>query len=165
MFSNDSRLLHRACLVTPDGMTLRHPILNDLPRSDGTLHVIAGAEYAATKLPSAAHIREFNGDGPAERSDHARYAVERLHREHRFDLIVFAGVGGLGARAIQAKRAGLAFADVPLAVYLDGNTQRDREASRRWPTCFADVETDYLERWRSRTPTSSACPTTNYSRS
>ncbi|MBN9122098.1 MAG: glycosyltransferase family 2 protein [Planctomycetes bacterium] len=76
-----------------------------------------------------------------------RHAVERLHREHRFELIAFAGRGGLGARAIQAKRAGLAFLDVPLAVYLDANSQRDREANRRWPSCFAEVETDFLERF------------------
>ena len=77
----------------------------------------------------------------------ARRLIEIMHRDKPLDLIVFADVGGLGARAIQAKRAGLAFADVPLAVYLDANSQRDREANRRWPTCFADVETDYLERW------------------
>jgi GT2 family glycosyltransferase len=92
-------------------------------------------------------VREFHGEGPAEFSDRTRLEVERQQRERRYNLIAFAGKGGLGARAIQAKRAGLAFADVPLAVYLDANTQRDREVNRRWPTGFADVETDYLERW------------------
>lgn len=92
-------------------------------------------------------MREFHGDGPAERSDRVRHALAHLHREHRFGLIAFAGTGGLGFRAVQAKRAGLAFDGVPLAVVLDGNSQRDREANQRWPSSFADVETDYLERF------------------
>ncbi len=92
-------------------------------------------------------MRELHGDGPAERSDVMRHALEGLHREHRFDLIAFSGRGGLGFRAIQAKHAGLAFTDVPLVVYLDANSQRDREAEQRWPSCFAEVETDHLERF------------------
>ena len=92
-------------------------------------------------------MRELHGDGPAERSDVMRHALEGLHREHRSDLIAFSGRGGLGFRAIQAKHAGLAFTDVPLVVYLDANSQRDREAEQRWPSCFAEVETDHLERF------------------
>lgn len=77
-----------------------------------------------------------------------RHFLEAKHRERPFGLIAFAGAGGLGCRAIQAKRAGLAFLDVPLAVILNGNSQRDREANQRWPSSFADVETDYLERFQ-----------------
>ncbi|MBY0458480.1 MAG: glycosyltransferase family 2 protein, partial [Gemmataceae bacterium] len=98
-------------------------------------------------MPAEARVREFHGDSPAGRSDLVRHALERLHRERPFGLIAFAGVGGLGVRSIQAKRAGLAFLDVPLAVILDANSQRPREAEQRWPANFAEVETDYLERF------------------
>jgi GT2 family glycosyltransferase len=100
-----------------------------------------------SELTPDAQVREFHGDGPAERSECVRHAVERKHRESPFNLIAFAGTGGLGVRTIQAKRAGLAFEDVPLAVILDANSQSDRETQSRWPSCFAEVETDYLERF------------------
>lgn len=130
-------------------MTSRHPLLNELPGGNATVHFIAGrgAEPLRASLALPEAVRELHGDGPAEWSDAARHLIERTHRKQAFDLIVFAGAGGLGARAIQAKRAGLAFDDVPLAVYLDGNSQREREANRRWPASFAEVETDYLERF------------------
>jgi GT2 family glycosyltransferase len=73
--------------------------------------------------------------------------IEALHAKHRFALIVFAGRGGLGFRSVQAKLAGLAFDDTTLAVYLDANSQHDREANLRWPSSFAEVETDFLERF------------------
>lgn len=146
MLSDDPRPLRRACVISSGAVTLEHPVWVELQHTGWDTYVPSTDVAASERSPGDA-APEFHGDSPAERSDRTRHAVERLHREHRFDLIVFAGVGGLGTRAIQAKRAGLAFADVPLAVYLDGNSQRDREANRRWPTNFADVETDYLERW------------------
>jgi GT2 family glycosyltransferase len=146
VLSNDPPALRRACLVAPGGLTPDHPAAAELCRAGWDVHLLT--PDAATKcLPPDAQVREFHGEGPAERSDHVRYALERLHREQHFDLIAFAGTGGLGSRAIQAKRAGLAFDDVSLAACLDGNSQRDRETNRRWPASFAEVETDYLERF------------------
>lgn len=146
MLSNDPPALRRACLVASGSLTAAHPAAAELLRAGWDVHLLT--PDAATKdLPPDAQVREFHGEGPAERSDYVRHALERHHRERQFELIVFAGIGGLGARVIQAKQAGLAFEDVPLVVYLDGNSQRDREAQNRWPASFAEVETDYLERF------------------
>jgi glycosyltransferase involved in cell wall biosynthesis len=147
VLSDDPRAVRRACLVTSGNLTLdEHPAAIELRRADWNVYLLT-TDIAEHELPPETQVGEFHGDGAAEQSDRIRHALERLHREHRFELIVFSGCGGLGARAIQAKRAGLALLDVPLAVYLDGNSQRDREANRRWPSCFAEVETDYLERF------------------
>ena len=73
--------------------------------------------------------------------------LEQLHRQHHFDSIEFPARGALGFRAIQAKRAGLAFADVVLAVRLDGTSQQDREAESRWAGCFEEVQLDFAERF------------------
>ncbi|QJW98260.1 GT2 family glycosyltransferase [Frigoriglobus tundricola] len=127
-------------------MTADHPALLEL-RAAGWDVVSVATDFPADDFPPDARVRELHGDSPAERSDVVRHAVEVLHHKHRFELIVFSGRGGLGARSVQAKRAGLAFTDTTLAVYLDANSQRDREADLRWPSCFAEVETDYLERF------------------
>src|SRR5205807_1262714 len=65
-------------------------------------------------------------------SDRVRYALEELHDEHHFDLAEFGEWGALGFRAIQARRAGLAFADLPMAVKLPSSFPRAlRPAPRR----------------------------------
>ncbi len=126
-------------------MTPEHPALLELREAGWDVHTVTHA--ATDDLPPDARVSELHGDGPAEHSECVRHAVETLHREHRFELIVFTGRAGVGFRSLQAKHAGLAFTDVPLAVYLDANSQHDREANLRWPSCFTDVETDYLERF------------------
>jgi glycosyltransferase involved in cell wall biosynthesis len=123
-----------------------HPVEHELRSAGWDVYVFTTAEETR-ELPPDVRIREFHGPGPAEVSDAIRTTLERAHCEYQFEFIVCAGRGGLAARAIQAKRAGLAFTDTTLAVYLDANSQFDREATRRWPACIADVETDYLERF------------------
>jgi hypothetical protein len=87
------------------------------------------------------------GCGPAVyASNLIRHAVEALHREHRFDLIVFPSGGAAGFRAVQAKRAGTAFADARLVVRLDRLSRWEREADKRWPTTD-DLFLDYCERY------------------
>ena len=137
----------RACLVvgSPGRVTTEHPLLDELRRAGWDVDPIT--PDTAYRLSPDFRVRGFYGDNPAELSDHVFSELNERHHFRRFDFIAFAGRGGLGFRAVQAKRAGLAFAGVPLAVYLDANSQRDREAGRRWPSDFADVETDYLERW------------------
>jgi glycosyltransferase involved in cell wall biosynthesis len=151
VLSDDPHPLRRTyLLVVPGRVTADpHPALRALNRAgwESVTTLFADDPASTSDLPPDARVPEFHGDGPAERSDRVRHAVERAHREHRYDLIVFAGLGGLGARAVQAKRAGLAFGDVPLAVLLDANSQHERERQTRWPSCFAEVETDYLERY------------------
>ncbi|MBX9579280.1 MAG: glycosyltransferase family 2 protein [Gemmataceae bacterium] len=83
----------------------------------------------------------------ADDSDRVRLALERLHAEHRFDLIEFAVLGGLGFRVVQAKRAGLAFADAPLVARLDDTSRRRREAAERWPADIAELERDHAEQF------------------
>ena len=77
---------------------------------------------------------------PADASDAARFDVTGTRYE-------FPSRGGLGFRAIQAKRAGLAFADTALVVRFDGAGQLDREANQRWPASLDDLERDFMERF------------------
>ena len=83
----------------------------------------------------------------ADRSEQIRHALERLHREHRFDRIEFGTLGGLGFRTIQAKRAGLAFGDVSLTVRLDGCGPWQRQQAGRWPNGYEEVAVDFAERF------------------
>ncbi len=137
----------RACLVVsdPGRVTHDHPAFLELEQAGWDVCIV----LLPTKgeLPPDARIPELYGEGPAERSDVVRHAVEALHKKQHFSLILFSGQGGSGARAVQAKRAGLTFTDTALAIYLDANSQHDREAHCRWPTCFSEVETDFLERF------------------
>ena len=127
-------------------MTPEHPAWVELRRAGWDVYLLR-VDGAARDRPPEARVREFHADGPAEASDRVRHELDVRNHFFRFDLIAFAGAGGLAFRSIQAKRAGLTLAGAPLAVVLDANSRRDREASQRWPTGFADVETDYLERW------------------
>ncbi len=61
--------------------------------------------------------------------------------------IEFPSRGGLGFRAVQAKRAGMAFADTELVVRFDGAAQLDREAAERWPATLDELERDFMERF------------------
>lgn len=97
--------------------------------------------------PAAFRVPNLFEPSEPDRSDHVRHALERLHREHRFDRIEFGVRGGLGFRAIQAKRAGLAFDDVTLAVRLDSCGAWEREREERWPSGYDEVEMDFLERY------------------
>lgn len=98
-------------------------------------------------MPAAFRVRNLYEPSPADRSDRVRHAVEQRHRWYHFDVIEFPVTGGLGFRAIQAKRAGVAFGDVTLAVRLDGCSQQDRERQERWPAGLEEVELDYMERF------------------
>jgi glycosyltransferase involved in cell wall biosynthesis len=76
-----------------------------------------------------------------------RYCLEELHREHRFALVEFPTRGGLSFRAIQARRAGLAFADVRFLVRFDGCSALLRQQEHAWVNSVADLEQDYCERY------------------
>jgi len=80
-------------------------------------------------------------------SERVRHALARLHAEHRFERIEFPALGGLGFRTIQAKRAGLAFADVTLAVRLESCAAWLRERAERWPGSYDEVEAEFAERF------------------
>jgi glycosyltransferase involved in cell wall biosynthesis len=80
-------------------------------------------------------------------SERVRYALEELHHRHRFSLVEFPERGALAFRAIQARRFGLAFADLPMVVKLHGSGQWLREADQRWLEQTEDLECDYCERY------------------
>ena len=82
-----------------------------------------------------------------ELSDRVRYALEELHAQHRFDLAEFGDWGGLGFRSVQARRTGVAFADLPILVRLHSSSQWMREGNRQWPAGIREPEIDYLERY------------------
>jgi GT2 family glycosyltransferase len=106
-------------------------------------------EVAVDPGDSPADFRVPNQYEPAhaDRSDRLRFTLERLHREHRLGRIEFGVYGGLAFRSVQAKRAGLAFADVTLAVRLDSCGKWERELRQRWPSGFEEVEVDHAERF------------------
>lgn len=83
----------------------------------------------------------------ADESDRARWSLQSLDREFRFERIEFPSHGGLGFRAVQAKRAGLAFTDTKLVVRFDGASQLDREAEQRWPGTLDGLERDFMEKF------------------
>ena len=97
--------------------------------------------------PAEFRLPNLHEPSHADASDRVRLALERLHAEYRFDRIEFGVCGGLGFRAVQAKRAGLAFADVPLVARLDDTSRHRREAAARWPADLAELERDYAERY------------------
>ncbi len=80
-------------------------------------------------------------------SERVRYALEELHARYHFDLAEFAEWGALGFRPVQARRAGTAFADLPLAVKLHSSSQWMREGNRQWLADSAELEADYCERY------------------
>jgi glycosyltransferase involved in cell wall biosynthesis len=98
-------------------------------------------------LPAAFRVPNLHASSCTDRSEAVRHALERLHREQPFDLVEFPCLGGLGFRSIQAKRAGLAFAGVCLAVRLDQCSAWVREQGQRWPDGAEDLELDFCERY------------------
>lgn len=137
----------RACLVGPDLCGLTAARAADLRAHGWDVHVLSPGTTGVGALPAAFRVRNLYEPSHADQGDHVRHAVEYLHRHHHFDVIEFAVTGGLGFRAIQAKRAGLAFDDVTLAGRLDGCSQRERERQQRWPSGLEEVEADYMERY------------------
>src|SRR5205085_8469886 len=79
--------------------------------------------------PPLSRASSVHPNEDVDRSERVRLLLEELHREYHFGLIEFAEWGGLGFRAIQARRAGIAFHDVPLLVKLHSSTQWMREGN------------------------------------
>jgi glycosyltransferase involved in cell wall biosynthesis len=142
------------CLVGGDG-----GVAADFIRRGWSVHLLVTDD--PVQVPAGARVHRLDDFDPpadfrvpnlyepshADRSDRVRLALERLHAERRFDRIEFGVLGGLGFRAVQAKRAGLAFADVPLVARLDDTSRRRREAAERWPADIAELERDYAEQY------------------
>ncbi len=80
-------------------------------------------------------------------SEKVRHALEELHGRYHFDLAEFGEWGALGFRPVQARRAGTAFTDLPMAVRLHSSSQWMREGNRQWLADPAELEVDYCERY------------------
>lgn len=111
--------------------------------------IVPGADCAlqGVEVPAAYRVEHVHGDGPCERSDRLRLALEQMHREEPFAAIEFPSLGGWGYRAIQAKRAGQAFGDVALIVREEGTSAEQRRRERRWPDGLSELEGDHAERY------------------
>lgn len=110
----------------------------------------AGLEFSTVldwPLPASLAVPNLFGKTPADHSDRVRYALEQLLRKKPCAIVEFAAEGGLGFRTIQAKRAGLGFADVTLAVRLDGCSPWRRDGEQRWPTGLEELTIDFAERF------------------
>jgi glycosyltransferase involved in cell wall biosynthesis len=107
---------------------------------------IAFTHIDELKLPKPAAAPDALGGVYLPISERVRWALEELHRRHRFDLIEFAEVIGAGFRALQAKRAGLAFADAGTIVKLHSMSQWLREGNCWWMNSGQDLLIDYIER-------------------
>jgi len=100
------------------------------------------------ELPHHFDVATCNrGGGHLELSDKVHRALEQLHAQYQFDLIEFGDYNALGFRAVQAKRAGLSFADVPLIVKLHGGSRWVLSANRRLVSSIDELSVDYCERY------------------
>lgn len=118
--------------------------------TDGVATPVAGVHVHHLRdftPPVEYRVPNLYTPSPADASDRLRFALERLHTTYQFDTIELPVHGGLGFRAVQAKRAGLAFADVMIVAHLDGTGRRTREAECRWPAGLGELERDYAERY------------------
>ena len=77
----------------------------------------------------------------------AMEALEKLHAEHAFDIIEFADWRALGFRSAQAKRSGLAFDDVALAVKLHSTTDWQRRGNLANRKSAWDLKLEWCERY------------------
>jgi glycosyltransferase involved in cell wall biosynthesis len=106
---------------------------------------LTGLENCAA--PPACYLPTPSHASGVKVSDRIRHALELLHSTHRFSLVEFADWQGFGFRSIQAKRAGLAFGDVPFLVTLHGSSQWRREAGHHYLSGPDELELDYAERY------------------
>lgn len=98
--------------------------------------------------PPGAAVRHYGGDDAIlVLSEHALEALEALHAEHRFDLIEFPDWRALALRPVQAKAAGDALLDVPLAVKLHSTTEWQREGNLQRRSAPRDLKMEFCERY------------------
>lgn len=80
-------------------------------------------------------------------SQWALEGLEQLHAEHSFDVIEFQDWRALGFRSAQAKRSGLAFEDVALAVKLHSTTDWQRRGSLAPRDSVWELKVEWCERY------------------
>ena len=92
-------------------------------------------------------VATYDLQSPQDRVSHL---VLDYLRAHRFDLILFQEFLGHGARALQAREAGVALQDARTAVTMHSCRQWIYEGMCRLPTNREDTVVDFLERESSR---------------
>lgn len=80
-------------------------------------------------------------------SQSALEGLERLHAEHAFDIIEFQDWRAPGFRSAQAKRSGLAFEDVALAVKLHSTTEWQRRGNLAQRNSVWELKVEWCERY------------------
>ena len=135
----------RVCLVSGVGLTEDTERRARLLTGQGfRVHVL---HPDPDDMPAAFRVPNLHASVCTDLSEAVRHTLERRHREEPFDLVEFPCLGGLGFRSIQAKRAGLAFGGVCLAVRLDRCSAWVREQEQRWAAGAEDLELDFCERY------------------
>lgn len=125
---DEERLREAPAALAREGIIFT--VLEDLPAPPGAGILHGGGD--ATTLVLSEQVLE---------------ALEELHAEHRFDLVEFSDWGALGLRPIQAKAAGDALLDVPLAVKLHSTTQWQREGNLQLRPSTRDLKMEFCERY------------------
>lgn len=99
--------------------------------------------------PTPPHVglKSFGSCWHTERSEAVYHALKQLHAACHFDLVEFPEWWGTGFRAVQAKRAGRAFADTKLMVKTHSSTQWLREGNGQWMAHVDEVRIDFAERY------------------
>lgn len=132
-----------------------HVLLCSVTGCENQEHVAAGLlrdrGVACTCLGEATVPASVALSGPCQPIAHqvgerVRYVLTQLHSSQRFAAIEFADWGALGFRSVQAKKFGLAFADVPLLVTVHAPSEWRRQQQQCWPTAD-DMALEYSEKY------------------
>jgi glycosyltransferase involved in cell wall biosynthesis len=92
-------------------------------------------------------VQRYGGDDPVlVEGERVAAALEGLHAEHGFDLVQF-GDAGVAMRAVQAKRSGDAFLDVPLAVCPAAPAFVRRITAEQTLVAPRELKLDFCERY------------------
>ena len=92
-------------------------------------------------------LRRGREAGYVFRSEQVRRALERLHREHAFDLVEFADWGAVGFRTIQAQLSGSELRGARTIVKLHSPSSWIRRGARQARASADDVCLDFCERY------------------
>ncbi len=102
---------------------------------------------ARMEFPHSVTLEGPNQSPLLRAADQVCHALTLLHEAHEFDAIEFVHAGGLGFRAVQAKRAGLALTDVRLLVRVYGTAAWLRRRHHRRPDEPMDLAAAFSERY------------------
>ena len=137
----------RALLLTQQGCSVHVLCADDHPETYRTLAGIPFSTLAEFPKPPYSGLPTHGSNAILQRSEQVRHALEILHARQRFDMIEFADRGACGFRSIQARRAGIAFADVRFVVTLHGSSAWLREQKALGIADKEDLRTDYAEHY------------------